>query len=388
MNSLSWPRTEPVHIPDKGWVWVSAPGSGVRAARLMPAPETVEAEEKEDGYLLENRFLSLRVDRQGRIVALTDRENGLPLMRPGQVMNDWRLYRNVQPVYDAWELDRDWPSRVIPGAVQAETSLEQPDPGVAELKIIHRFGNSSSVQTMRLFAETRRIDFETEIDWLERHRMLKVHFESDIHCENALHEIQFGHVSRPAHRGGAQASDRYEVCQQRWSALREADRGFALLNDGIFALSSDRGELALTLLRAPLVPAEDNNRGHHRMTYALYPFTGPLETSGTVQAGYELNSPLRPVRSETEIPGFCLRSDTLILETVKPAEDGNGLILRVYQSMDAHGRGVLELPFEVELQEVSMDEGVLLSSMGSGARFGISAAPFEVRTFRMIPRSE
>ncbi len=152
--------------------------------------------------------------------------------------------------------------------------------------------------------------------------------------------------------------------------------------------SSDRGELALTLLRAPLVPAEDNNRGHHRMTYALYPFTGSLETSGTVQAGYELNSPLRPVRSETEIPGFCLRSDTLILETVKPAEDGNGLILRVYQSMDAHGRGVLELPFEAELQEVSMDEGVLLSSMGSGTRFGISAAPFEVWTFRMIPRSE
>ena len=385
LSSLSWPRTEPVLMPEGGWAWVSVPGSGAYEVQFSPAPETVRAEETEDGFLLENRFLSLRADRQGRIVALTDRKNDMPLMRPGQVMNDWRLYRNVQPVYDAWELDRDWPTRVIPGAIHAEASLAQPDPGVAELRILRRFGDSSSLQTMRLFAGSRRVDFETEINWLERRRMLKVHFESDIHCDQALHEIQFGHVSRPAHRSGPQASDRYEVCQHRWSALREADRGFALLNDGIFALSSDRGELALTLLRAPLVPAEDNNRGRHRMTYALYPFAGPLETSAVVQEGYVLNSPLRLVRAGREIPGFTLRSDTLILETVKPAEDGNGLILRIYQSMNAHGRGELALPFDAEVMEVSMDESTPHCSLGRGARFRLSAAPFEIRTFRVIP---
>ena len=302
-------------------------------------------------------------------------------------MNDWRLYRNVQTVYDAWELDRDWPTRVIPDAVQAEVSLQAFSPGIAELRITRRFGHSSSNQVLRMYGSSRRVDFETEIDWQERHRMLKTHFESALHSEDALHEIQFGHVSRPAHRSGPYASDRYEVCQQRWSAICEANRGFALLNNGIFGISSERGELALTLLRGPAIPDEDNNRGIHQMTYSLFPFAKPLEESETVQAGYELNNPLRLIPRVRTAQGPCLQSKTMILETVKKAEHGEGIILRIYQSMNAVGKGILELPFEADLSETAMDERTDSGKIGTGRRFELTAAPFEIRTIRAVPRA-
>ncbi len=383
VNTLCWPRTEPVRDGSGEWKWVHAPASGVFPVNFLPAPDDVRAEEDADGFRLENRYLRMEVDRRGRIVSLTDRENGLPLLQHGDVMNDWRLYQNVQTVYDGWELDRDWPTRLIPDAVQGEVRLITAKPEVAELQITRRFGNSRAVQTLRLFGSRRRIDFETEVDWQERHRMLKVHFESNLHSEQALHEIQFGHIARPSHRSGAYASDRYEVCQQRWSAICEANRGMAVLNDGIFALSSDRGELALTLLRAPLVPAERNNRGRHRFMYALMPFAEALEHSGVVQAGYELNQPLRLTEKTVCVQGPCLQGETMILETVRKTEDG-ALMLRIYQSMNSHGRAVLTLPYPAELFRMSMDEREREDRLGKGNRFELSAAPFEILTLHAI----
>ena len=53
------------------------------------------------------------VDASGALIRLTDKESGQPLLRPGQRMCDWRLYKNVHPGYDAWELDRGWETRCM-----------------------------------------------------------------------------------------------------------------------------------------------------------------------------------------------------------------------------------------------------------------------------------
>ena len=386
-NPLSWARTEPVRNNVGEWEWLQVPASGVYPSVRVDPPTDLSVTELPDCIQIANRFLSLRLDPCGRIIALTDLENQIPLLNPGQIMNDWRLYQNVQTVYDGWELDRDWPTREIHDAIAGSVALHTVTPQIAEVRIERRFGNSSSIQLLRMYASSRRIDFETEVDWHERHRMLKAHFESNIHCENATHEIQFGCIERPAHRGSAFASDRYEVCQQRWSALHEANRGFALLNDGIFGLSAQRGELALTLLRAPLVPSETNNQGKHHFTYALYPFASSLSRSHVVQAGYALNQPLRHVSGSDEISGPILESDTLILETVKRTEDGSGLALRVYQSMNETGRGVLRLGYPAELTEISMDEEKTISDPLRGSEFILTARPFEIKTFRAVPLS-
>ena len=381
-NPLSWPRTEPVLNTCGGWDWIQAPACSLAPAVHVETPVDQTASELADGFLLKNSVLSLKVDCQGRIIALTDLENGLSLLNPGQVMNDWRIYQNVQTVYDSWEMDRDWPDRIIPEAVEGKAALITSTPQLAELRIDFRFGASSATQILRMFASSRRVEFETEVDWHERHRMLKAHFESNVHCENATHEIQFGCINRPAHRSNSFASDRYEVCQQHWSAMHETNRGFALLNDGIFGLSSGRRELALTLLRGPLVPAESNNQGKHSFRYALYPFATSLAESRVVQEGYSFNQPLRRINASTDLRGPRMESGNLILETVKRADVGSGWVLRIYQSMNETGSGILHMPFPAELTEISMDETQTLSAPQHGCEFTLTAAPFEIKTYR------
>ena len=337
---------------------------------------------------MENRFLSLTVAPDGSIVSLTDRENGLPLLSEGQRMNDWRLYANVQAVYDAWEMDRDWESRRVPEAFETEVTLVSSGGAAAECRVLRRFSQSRAVQTIRLTASSRRVDFETELDWHERRRMLKAHFESNILADDAIHEMQFGHVLRPCHRSHAFAADRYEVPQHRFSALAEENRGFALLNDGIYALSTDRGELALTLCRAPLVPDDKNNLGKHVFTYSLYPFATSFAQSGVVREGYALNRPLVPFGGRIErFKGPFVGPGPVILETVKPALDGDGIILRLYQSLRETREGTVTLPWDCDFYASDMAEetgrGDLL---GSGRSLTVVLSPFEVRTVRAVKR--
>ncbi len=383
-NPLPWERTEWVQM-DGRWQYLHAPADGAAQVTPMPQPEDARLTQTAEGYVLENRYLHVEVNTQGVITALADLENGLLLMAHGQRMNDWRLFQNVQAVYDAWELDRDWETRLMPDAMDVTVEVAEDTPGCCALRITRNFGNSRAVQVMRLYASSRRIDFTTHIDWQERHRMLKTFFESNILTDNAVHEIQFGYVTRPAHQSTKFASDRYEVCNHRYSALCEDRRGFALLNDGSYGISSQRGTLALTLLRAPLVPDDKNNLGEHDLTYALYPFATSLADSGVVQQGYALNQPLTVMRGSCRQPseGFYADGLHVLVETIKPAEDGRGVVLRLYNSQHMYAKTTLHLPYAATVTECGMAEEEQLP-IGKGNALELTFAPFRVRTFRVI----
>ena len=92
-------------------------------------------------------------------------------------------------------------------------------------------------QVVTLNKNSRRADFHTEINWKEKHKILKVEFPVGVNCNEAISEIQFGYVKRPTHRSRQYDKDRFEVPQQKYTALAEAGRGVALLNDSKYGVS-------------------------------------------------------------------------------------------------------------------------------------------------------
>jgi alpha-mannosidase len=332
----------------------------------------------EDGFLMENSILRVTVDRQGAITSIFDKRSGIPLMAPGQKMNDWRLYENVEVVYDGWEMSRDWKRRRLADAIEACCKAED-----NVLRVTRRFGESTVVEAVSLVDD--RIEINCGVDWHERRKLLKVHFESNVLCDDALHEIQFGHVKRPCHASHAFAADRYESCSNRWTALCEENRGFAILQAGSRAVSTDRGEIALSLLRAPLVPDDTADRGHHSFSYAIMPFATTFKDSGVVKAGMAF------AEGGRVNAGFDLDSDAIILETIKPADDSRSpagssddIILRLYESLRTHADGVLHLPFEAKVYESSMDEAETGELLGQGREIRLTMKPFEIRTLRVV----
>lgn len=345
--------------------------------RPLPIVEAASITETEDGFLMENSLLRVTVDRQGAITQIIDKRNDLPLMNPGQKMNDWRLYENVEVVYDGWEMSRDWKKRRLDIDLQAKCGICMDENGEPFIEVDYDFSQSGANMSMYLRGD--RIEISAGVDWNERRKLLKVHFASNVLCDDALHEIQFGHVKRPCHDSHAFAADRYESCSNRWTALCEENRGVAILQNGSRAVSTDRGEIALSLLRAPLVPDDTADRWNQGFSYAIMPFATGFKDAGVVKAGIAF------AEGERENAGFSVDSDAIILETIKPADDGSDdIILRLYESLRTTATGTLHLPFAAKVYASSMDEEETGALLGEGAEIPLTMKPFEIATLRIV----
>ncbi len=107
----------------------------------------------------------------------------------------------------------------------------------------------------------------------------------------------------------------------------------------------------LTLLKSALAPDMTADRGHQEFTYAFYFWNSPFIESGLVQQGYELNDPVMMVKGNRQAQSlFELDQSNIILDTVKPPEDGSktDVILRMYESMGTRTIASLKTSLAVE----------------------------------------
>ena len=225
------------------------------------------------------------------------------------------------------------------------------------------------------------------MDWQECHRLLKVSFATGICTEEGINEIQFGYVKRPTHRSRPYDADRFEVCNHRYTALCDENRGAAVLNDCKYGVSMLGDEIALTLLRASTCPDLTADRGEHHFAYSYYVWDGPFGESDVVRQGYELNVPVTKVQGTKET-GSLMHvegSNSVIIETVKAAEDGSGdVIIRLYESKHASCDAVLALNLPAErITLCNMLEEPLEELPDVNGRVALTFRPFEIKTVRL-----
>jgi alpha-mannosidase len=362
-------------VPACGWTTLTA-------SRPAPAPERgVRAGPR----ALENACLRARFDGRGELVSLWDKEAGRELLDgPG---NRFLLYRDVPASFDAWDIDSTYAANPVPLSGAAVITVESEGPLVAVLRIERRLNDSDLVQRVRLARDSRRLDFETVVEWRERHKLLKVAFTPDIQAHEALHEIQFGHLARPTHASRPFDADRFEVSMHKWSALVEQNRGAAVLNDGKYGCGVTGSTIHLTLLRSPLAPDATADLGRQEFTYSFYAWNGPFAGSDAIRAAYELNVPVTTARGRGGAASLLeIDNPDVIVETVKPAEDGSGdTVVRLYESKRgaADCRLRIGLPFRrVLVTDMQERGGKALPSRGGAVHLRLR--PFEICTLRLV----
>lgn len=74
----------------------------------------------------------------------------------------------------------------------------------------------------------------------------------------------------------------------------------------------------------------------------------------------------------------------LVIEAVKPAEDGDGLIVRVYDAHGGRGDATLFLSREIaSAEETNMLEEPLGPAQYAGRELRLSVRPYGISTFRL-----
>ena len=408
-NSLSWDRTALVELPDsagkamdssgleihtqsmagKTWAEVKVPSCGWTTVKSNPAERIVNPDSsinilQASINILENEYIRLEFNSTGEITSIFDKEANRE-MAAGPC-NSFKLYKDVPSWFDAWDIDSMYEDTPVPIDQQAEIELVAAGPLVAILRLTRKINTSTLQQEISLRRGSRVVKFDTRVDWQESHKLLKVAFPVNLHANEALHEIQFGHIARPNHRSRPFDANRFEVCNHKWSALVEPNHGFAILNDSKYGLNVLDNSLNLTLLKSALSPDMTADKGQQIFKYAIYAWNGGIAESDLIKNAYELNCPVTlQAGNAGEKSLFQVDQPNIIIETVKPAEDGSGdVIMRLYEALRTATMAELATSFPLKsVQQTDMLEKSLGDLVVEEERVKLVFRPFEVKTLRL-----
>ena len=402
-------------LPPLGWITLTpSDGDPSDLAQARPAsssPFTFR------GNSLKTPLYEINFDEAGRITSLFDIKRDRELTAPGGVLNGFVSAQDVPVLWDAWDIDADWTRYLTEETRLLSTEINASGPVCFRIRRKYKIGTSGTgtsgteaseteeasflTQDMVFYANNPRIDFDTLVDWHEKQRLLKVQFDTAVDTTQVRCEVQYGHLLRNTHRNLPQDRARFEICAHKWVSLEEEGGGIALLNDCKYGHDADGGRIRLTLLRSPIAPDPDADRGEHRFTYALLPFTGSFGESGVVRSGYELNNPAFAEPADTgkgsaapssggiplDYSLFSIEGNSVIAETIKAPEPSAGsgggkkLVVRLYESLGGPVKTVLHFnrPL-VSAAETDMLEENPRELPVAGEKLYLEFRAFEIKT--------
>ena len=341
--------------------------------------------------MLENRFFRISIDTNGELTAIYDKRSRRQVLRAGEHGNVLRLYEDRPASCDAWNIDINYVEKEYPLDGTVSVAVTEAGSVCSAVTIRRAFLHSSITQTVRLFHECPRIDFETTVDWHESQMLLKAAFPVDVHADEAVCGVQFGSVRRPVHANTPWDEARFESYAHGYVDLSETGYGVSLFTGSKYGVDVMGGTLRLTLLKGPADPWPGADEGRHFFTYSLFPHRGDANEAGVYAISAATNRTAAFILDDVAPDGkTSLAScdcDTISIEAIKPAEDGDGLIVRLCEHANkrcsthlvlSELAGKVTEAWQCNLLEQNETE-VRRSTRGIALNF----RPYEIKTIRI-----
>lgn len=373
-------------IDDALWAAVNIPAGGLislhpaQSRMTDPAASVIATKTG-----LENSCWRVQLNANGQVASIVDKRNNRELLSgPGDVL---RLYRDLPGTWDAWDIDSHHELEQLPLDPSVEISVRASGPLMGQVHVRTRFGNSCVDRLLTLEQDVAQLNISAQIDWQETHRLLKVAWPCAVHAREWHADVGWGHVARPTHRNRQFDADRFEAACHRWTALSDSGRGCALLNDGRYGAGAHGNTMTLSLLRAPMAPDHDADKGMHTLRWAFTAWEGPLRTA-TIErqaAAFNTSVPQCPGASQTRSL-IELSHHRAAVDWFGPSEDGTGDgCLRLVELKGSDDTVHLRLGWPVtELVSCDFEErptGPCVAADADGW-FVIRLSAFQARTFR------
>jgi len=364
----------PVQVLGRGAYWAhdyleaafparDVPGLGYRAYCVAsdPSPSPTRGCRRDGDAVLENEFLRVKIHPEsGAVSSLVDTLTGVEFVPPGQLLGCLEYVLEAPHGMTAWVLGEPVETKLLSSG--AALDPVHGGPWVASIRSRHRLNETELSVTVSLSADSRRVDFEVEANWLERGSpevgvpALRAVFPLAIAEAVARFECPNGHVARPTdptglttytHKwvdGSGLAATPGEVPAQKWADLTGRQEGTsepvgaALLNASRYGHSVSGSTIRLSLLRSSYDPDPLPDLGRHIITFALEPHVGDWSVSQATRSGYAINLPLQVIATDEHegvLPpskGFLhVQSPNVMVSGLKKAEEGDAIVLRLYE---------------------------------------------------------
>jgi len=412
INTLSFSYNRPIELPgewanyqvinengenlplqkekDKSVVQIEIPPLSSITLKKSKMNKTDGKNPNDREFVLENDLIRYEFSDRGVISRIYDKKIQKKVLVTDKKSNLFGFYEDRPVDWDAWEIDIYYEQQLLdhPGLLLRKwISSGEVRQGICqELEVKH----SKITQNIYLAANSKRLDFETEVDWKEDHKMLRVSFAVNIISDTASFEIQYGHLRRNTHRNTSWDMAKFEVTGHRYADLSDRDYGVALLNNCKYGYKIHDNIIDLNLLRSPTSPDPKADRGKHQFIYSLFPHDGEMIKANVLSEAAQLNQPpaLFTAMGDNHLQfPVVLDSDEIVLEVLKKAEKEDALILRFYEPYGKSAKIQLKFLLNVaEIYEVDLLENPTETLSLSDNHLSLEFDAFEIRTLKIIGR--
>lgn len=329
-------------------------------------------------------YYQLEWNDNGQLTRIYDRESDREVLMPGTCGNVLQVFEDKPLRHEAWDIDLFYQEKMREITDLISIELVEIGPLVAMLELKWRYMDSAIVQKIKVYSGSRRIDFETVVDWHERQQLLKAAFPVAVRSTEATYDIQFGNVKRPTHWNTSWDYARFESVGHQWADLSERGYGVSLLNDCKYGYDIKDNVIRLSLIKSATEPDCHADQGEHRFTYALLPHRGDW-TEQTAEEAWSLNNPLQAVQGAylAGVGKSLIQTDAdgIAIDSVKLSERGDGLIVRLHEYHGGRKTATLASDYPVlswqacDLMENPIEQAV------NAAEVRHSFKPYEICTF-------
>ena len=207
-----------------------------------------------------------------------------------------------------------------------------------------------------VYKDIPRIDFITSVVDKHPRARLRVRFSTGMKSLTYACGSQFGVVSRPTDQWHYKPKEKWaeEPCgvfpSLKWLDYSDGKKGLTVIHRGIPENEIRDGDVYLTLLRSVLMLSSDGRTGpaipvldaqelrRYEFRYSIYPHKGDWREASSYKHAFEFNCNLDAVqlREDEKLPlkrSFLkIEPENVVLSALKRAEDGEGVILRFYET--------------------------------------------------------
>lgn len=335
------------------------------------------------GNKMETPYYSVEWNDALQLTRIFDKEAKRDVLAHQCKGNILQIFEDKPLAHDAWDIDLYYQEKME--EIREVISSEVIENGPLRIVIRTKWNYQSSLieQDMIFYAQERRIDFKTKVDWHEQRKLMKVAFPVDIRSTEATYDIQFGNVKRPTHWNTSWDMARFETVGHQWADLSETGYGVSLLNDCKYGYDIKDQTMRLSLLKAAIHPDPTADQGEHLFTYSLLPHLGDWRAGETIKHAWFLNNPMKVVKGEftpKERSFMNIHNDHVHIDAIKKKEDADAVIIRFHEYEGRRGTVCIEFPKNVKKwSETNLMEKEV-ESLDQTGKIELEVKPYEIKT--------
>jgi len=260
LNTLPWHREEIILVPGKADYAIVRGNQGAAAVEVLTGSLKSSASVKEiqaGVFVLSSESYDVHVE-DGTITSLFDKKARREVIPKGEKANQLVIFDDKPLYWQAWDVEvYHLDSRKVLSS--GKTRIAENGPHRVSVVTETKISEESWVRTTISLSATIEgqpsyVEMESEVEWRETMKFLKVEFPVSVYNTEASYETQYGIIRRPTHYNTSWDMAKFEVCCHKWADLSEHGYGVSILNDSKYGFATCGNLMRLSLLRAPKAP--------------------------------------------------------------------------------------------------------------------------------------